>query len=70
MDGTRKKKKKRIPFLLIQTPTGTELGREDESARTQSAGIGCREDRGESIRARAARKGIEKGKWGNLQAAG
>ena len=61
--GWISKKKKGILFLLIQTPTGIQLGREDESARTQSAGIGCREDRGESIRASAARK-----VKGNLQA--
>lgn len=51
-------KKKGIPFLSIQAPTGIQLRREDESARTQSAGIGCRcrEERA-SGQARAARKG-------------
>jgi hypothetical protein len=56
--GWNSKKKKGIPFLSIQTPTGIQLRREDESARTQSAGIGCRcrEERA-SGQARAARKG-------------
>jgi len=43
--GWNSKKGKEIPFFFVnpQTPKGTQLGREDERARTQRAGPGCKQ---------------------------